>query len=40
MSEKDLFLILNKVTPNLRRIIIADDPEVPGKSMGVAVATY
>jgi len=40
MSEKDLFLILNKVTTNIKRIVIADDPEVPGKSMGVAVATY
>lgn len=28
MSEKDLFLILNKVTPNLKRVVIADDPEV------------
>jgi hypothetical protein len=28
MSEKDLFLILNKVTNNIKRIVIADDPEV------------
>lgn len=29
MNEKDFFLILNKATPNLKRVIIADDSEVP-----------
>lgn len=28
ISEKDLFLVLNKVIPNLKRVIIADDSEV------------
>lgn len=40
MSEKDLFLILSKATNNLKRVIIADDPEVPGKSLGIAVVQY
>lgn len=29
MNEKDFFLILNKATPNLKRVVIADDSEVP-----------
>lgn len=28
MNEKDFFLMLNKATPNLKRIVIADDSEV------------
>lgn len=46
MNEKDFFLILNKATPNLKRVVIADDSEVgsphkiPGKTLGVAVASY
>lgn len=28
MNEKDFFLILNKATPNLKRVVIADDSEV------------
>ena len=40
ISEKDLFLLLNKLTPNLRRIIIADDTEICGKTLNLAVAIY
>lgn len=40
ISEKDLFLILNKSTPSLRRIIVADDPEVCGKTKNLAVAIF
>ncbi|EAS04362.2 RNA recognition motif protein (macronuclear) [Tetrahymena thermophila SB210] len=40
-NEKDLFKILNELTPNsLKRIIIADNPEVVGETVGVAVAIY
>ena len=28
ISEKDLFLVLNKIVPKLKRVVIADDSEV------------
>lgn len=28
ISEKDLFLVLNKIIPKLKRVVIADDSEV------------
>jgi len=40
ISEKDLFLLLHKITPGLRRITIADDPEVCGKTLNLAVVNY
>lgn len=40
-NEKDLFIILNQHTPGfLKRVIIADNPEIIGETMGVAVAIY
>ena len=33
-------MILTKISPGLKRIIIADDPEVCGKTLGVAIAIY
>jgi hypothetical protein len=41
MSEKDLFLILSTQTPEgLKRVIIIDDPEISGKTMGVAIVNF
>jgi len=39
-SEKDLFLILLRLTPGLKRIIIPENSEVPGRIMGLIIANY
>jgi hypothetical protein len=39
-SEKDLFLHLVDRTAGIRRIMIADDPEVKNRTMNVAVCHY
>jgi hypothetical protein len=40
ISEKDLFLILNNITPGLKRIIIADDADLEGRTKNMALAVY
>lgn len=41
-SHKDLFLILNSMTPKIKRIIVPDNPNptLPGETMNVAIAIY
>lgn len=33
VPEKDLFLILHRLTPGIKKITIADDPEINGKTL-------
>jgi hypothetical protein len=40
ISEKDLFLILHTITPGLKRIIIADDADLEGRTKNMALAVY
>ena len=40
ISEKDLFTLVAKATPNLKRIILADDPNAYGRTINIAVANY
>lgn len=41
-SHKDLFLILNSMTPGIKRIIVPDNPNptLPGETMNIAIAIY
>lgn len=39
-SEKDLFLILLRLTPGLKRIIVPENPENPGRTYGIILANY
>ena len=39
-SEKDLFLILLRLTPGLKRIILPENAEEPGRIMGLIIANY
>ena len=40
INEKDLFASLSPSCPNLKRIIIADDPDNYGRTMNVAIAQF
>ena len=39
-SEKDVFTILHKYSQGLKRVIIADDSEISGKTLNTLVAVY
>ena len=39
-SEKDLFLILLRLTPGLKRIIVPENSEVPGRTLTIIIANY
>ena len=39
-SEKDLFLILLRLTPGLKRIIVPENAETPGRTLTVIIANY
>ena len=40
ISDKDLFAAVNKISPGLKRVIIAENPENEDQTWGIAVATY